>query len=124
MNPALLNLLSLAVTATALAAQTAYVYPRWREKENARRALGIGTVLIISLPVAILGYLDLETWLYFVVAFAVAGSVVVIRSDWNRRRHVAALKPELINNLRSLSTDIKLDVQEFGINDKSNRIQK
>lgn len=54
----------------------------WKKWEYPRRALGKATILLITLPLALGGILDLTTWLFFLLAYLVAGSVVVGLATW------------------------------------------
>ena len=86
------QIVKFAVYAGTLALLTAVQHmafrtPQWQRREYARRAMGIGTVLLIALLYVLEGLADMTTWLLFAGLFVIAGVVkgIGVWLDNNRR---------------------------------------
>lgn len=53
-------------------------HPKWKPREMARRAIGIGTVMALALIPVILGGLDWLTWLMLLAGFLLAGGIMAV----------------------------------------------
>ena len=79
---AFLTLVALAIPVEHLAFSR---HPRLIDNEVARRAVGIGTVMLLGLIPVALGGLDWRTW-----ATLLAGAVLGVMLIWDRRAEKAA----------------------------------
>ena len=84
---AFLTLVALAIPVEHLAFSR---HPRLIDNEVARRAVGIGTVMLLGLIPVAFGGLDWRTWATLLAGFLLAGAVLGVMLMWDRRAEKAA----------------------------------
>jgi hypothetical protein len=72
----------LGVLAVVTAVEHLVLARRLKEYELVRRGIGIVTVLGAGLPLALMGIISIECWIFFLVAFGVAGAVTIGLYIW------------------------------------------
>ena len=95
------KILYIALTAAIMALMHLALYERWKQKELARRTVGVAMVLGLAFPLAVAGVLDWVTWLWTLFAFGVAGATTGTLHVWRdaeRERQIAErLRGEIDN---------------------------
>lgn len=70
----------------------------WRRNEDARKTSGITAVLLLALVAVPFGLMDLASWLFFCLLFAVAGATATSLKITEQARDRRAWEQERVSN--------------------------